>query len=227
MAEQFMRAFALAGGEIVLRRTIRTPHAARARAAGSTTERAADIGALPIGLDSMVRSFPHHFDLLFYGGSFDGAALLKTMRTAGLPQLFAAGDGCWDVRNFVDPAAAAASAGEGVLVLAATLAVGRMQGSVDFASRYTSRYGRIGNYALNSYDSMRLLIDAITLATRTAGRVPDRASVIAAIQRSTYQGLAYRDPVRWDEKGDNLASLTALNIVCDGRFEQIAEIAAT
>ena len=176
----------------------------------------------------MVRAFPRDFDLVFYGGSFDGAALLKAMRTAGLHQLFAAGDGCWDVRNFVEPSASAASAGEGVLVLAATLAVGRMLGSVDFASRYTSRYGRIGNYALNSYDSMRLLIEAIVQATRIAGDdVPDRVDVIDAIQRSTYQGLAYRDPVRWDDKGDNLASLTALNIVCDGRFEQIAEIAAT
>jgi branched-chain amino acid transport system substrate-binding protein len=124
-----------------------------------------------------------------------------------------------------------------VLVLSAALAVGRMQGSVDFASRYRARYGPIGNYALNAYDSTWLLIDAVLDAARRSPRrgnggdgLPTRAAIIDAIRRSVYQGLAYRNPVRWDDKGDNLASLTALNIVrTDGRtrFEQIAEIAAT
>jgi branched-chain amino acid transport system substrate-binding protein len=253
MAGRFTRAFAAAGGEVVMRRRIRNARAAHARAAGSrlgvtesrratiTVERdapalavppvtepvSADIDATPAGLDALVRDLPRDFDLLFYGGAFDGAALLETMRRAGLSQLFAAGDGCWDVRNFVDPAGETATAGEGVLVLAASLAVGRMLGSVDFASRYSARYGRIGNYALNAHDTMRLLIDAIAQATRGAGRVPERAAVIEAIQRSSYQGLSYREPVRWDDKGDNLSSLTALNIVREGRFEQIAEIAAT
>jgi len=237
MADQFGRAFAAAGGEVLTRRIIRSRRATRARGAGRVP--AAGSGAIeevdrscavetPVGLETLVRNLPGQFDLLFYGGSFDGAALLKTMRAAGLTQLFAAGDGCWDVRNFVEPAGSAATAGEGVLVLAATLAVGRMQGSVDFASRYAARHGPIGNYALNAYDSTRVLIGAITDARRTAGgRLPDRAGVIDAIHRSTYHGLAYRDPVRWDHKGDNLASLTALNIVRAGHFEQIAEIAAT
>ncbi|MER9541344.1 MULTISPECIES: hypothetical protein [unclassified Mesorhizobium] len=39
-----------------------------------------------------------------------------------------------------------------------------------------------------------------------------------------FKGIAYREPVRWDEKGDNLAAVTALNGVENGRFRQIAEI---
>jgi branched-chain amino acid transport system substrate-binding protein len=179
-------------------------------------------------LDALVRDLPREFDLLFYGGSFDGAPLLKTMRSAGLSQLFAAGDGCWDVANFVEPAGPDAAEGEGVLVLAAALAVGCMKDSADFATRYTARYGPIGNYALNAYDSTCLLIDALIDATHSArGAAPDRSRVIDAIRQSRYQGLAYRDPVRWNDKGDNLTSLTALNIIRDGRFQQIAEIAAT
>jgi branched-chain amino acid transport system substrate-binding protein len=233
MAEHFARAFTAAGGEVIMRRTIRRRHALRVRGAGFGRE--PQTSSSPTGgrgrggsadIDAIVRQLPQDFDLLFYGGSFDGAPLLTAMRMAGRMQLFAAGDGCWDVKNFVEPAGVAATAGEGVLVLAATLAVGRMLGSVDFATRYTSRYGPIGNYALNAHDATWLLIDAILDAARHSGGLPERGAVIDAIRRSAYQGLAYRDPVRWDDKGDNLASLTALNIVrTDRRFEQIAEIA--
>lgn len=222
MADQFQRAFTTAGGEVVLRRTIGARRAL-ARGAGN----AGAVNGTGGGLDAFVRELPAGFDLLFYGGTYDGAPLLRAMRAARMPQLFAAGDGCWDVKNFLAPAGAAALEGEGVLVLAAALAVGWMKGSADFASRYTARYGPIINYALNAYDSTRLLIDAVVDATQTAHGHPDRADVTAAIRRSVYQGLAYRDPVRWDDKGDNLTSLTALNVVRDGRFEQIAEIATT
>ena len=250
MADQFSQAFATAGGEVIARRMIRRRPALRARGAGRGRDAIAgaralqgtgpgDLGSVEAAADfeALVRDLPRDFDLLFYGGSFDGAPLLKAMRAAGMMQLFAAGDGCWDVKNFVEPAGAAATAGEGVLVLSAALAVGRMLGSADFASRYRARYGPIGNYALNAYDATWLLIDAVLDAARRSsstrsngGALPRRAAIIDAIRRSVYQGLAYRNPVRWDDKGDNLASLTALNIVRpDGRtrFEQIAEVAAT
>jgi branched-chain amino acid transport system substrate-binding protein len=231
MADQFSRAFTSAGGAVIARRKIRSHRALRARGVGGAVA-SRDVDAAD-DIDTIVRELPRDFDLLFYGGSFDGAPLLSAMRAAGMMQLFAAGDGCWDVKNFIEPAGVAATAGEGVLVLAAALAVGRMLGSVDFATRYTARYGPIGNYALNAHDATWLLIDAILDAARAArargtGGRPTRAAVIDAIRRSTYHGLAYRQPVRWDDKGDNLASLTALNIVrSDRRFEQIAEIAAT
>jgi hypothetical protein len=34
-------------------------------------------------------------------GSFEGAFLLRAMREAGVTQLFASGDGCWDVAYFL------------------------------------------------------------------------------------------------------------------------------
>jgi branched-chain amino acid transport system substrate-binding protein len=204
MADQFHRAFIAAGGDV--------PHHQRL-----TNQ---------IPPDVLIAELPGDFDLLFYGGAFDGAPLLKAMRAAGLMQLFAAGDGCWDVKHFLEPAGPAALAGEGVLVLAATLGVGCMNGSADFASRYTARYGPIRNYALNAYDATNVLLDALNTATREHGRLPTRAAVIDAIAHSHYQGLSYRDPVRWDHHGDNLSSLTALNIIHNGQFTEIAEIAA-
>ncbi|MER8795424.1 hypothetical protein NKH75_14655 [Mesorhizobium sp. M0984] len=53
---------------------------------------------------------------------------------------------------------------------------------------------------------------------------PSRRDVLAAVRDILFRGIAYREPVRWDEKGDNLAAVTALNGVENGRFRQIAEI---
>jgi branched-chain amino acid transport system substrate-binding protein len=50
-------------------------------------------------------------------------------------------------------AEAAATQGEGVLVLSAAPAVGRVPGSAEFAARYQARYRPIATYAVNSYDS--------------------------------------------------------------------------
>ncbi|MEH2499758.1 ABC-type branched-subunit amino acid transport system substrate-binding protein [Bradyrhizobium sp. AZCC 1678] len=53
---------------------------------------------------ALVNGFSGDTDLVFYGGTFEGAPLLKEMRTQRYMQLFAAGDGCWDVGNFLVPA---------------------------------------------------------------------------------------------------------------------------
>ena len=118
----------------------------------------------------------------------------------------------------------AATEGEGVLVLSATPEVGLVPGSQEFALAYAERYGPIGNYALNSYDSTRLLLAAIEDAAIAAGGIPSRAEVISAVRATRFQGVAYRDRVAWDEKGDNLATVTALHVSEGHRFRQVAEI---
>jgi branched-chain amino acid transport system substrate-binding protein len=84
--------------------------------------------------------------------------LLRQMRLQGLDQLFACGDGCWDVKGFIEPAQGAWSKGDGVLILSAAPAIGVVPGSADFAERYTRRYGPIANDAANSYDLARILM---------------------------------------------------------------------
>src|SRR5213592_3836552 len=146
------------------------------------------------------------------------------MREFGLNQLFACGDGCWNVKGFIQPAAGAATKGEGVLVLSAAPAVGRIPGSSAFAERYTKRFGPIGNYAVNSYDSARLVLAAITQAARAKGGLPTREDVVAALRRLHYQGIAYVRPVEWDAKGDNMAAVIFLNVVEGDRFKEVGEI---
>ncbi|TIW50021.1 MAG: hypothetical protein E5V72_04955 [Mesorhizobium sp.] len=72
-----------------------------------------------------------------------------------------------------------------------------------------------------------MLIAAIRDAiTETKGN-PSRRDVLTAMRKLRFKGIAYSDPVQWDEKGDNLAVVTALNVVENGRFRQVAEIPRT
>jgi branched-chain amino acid transport system substrate-binding protein len=97
-------------------------------------------------------------------------------------------------------------------------------GSAEFAARYAERHGPMGNYAVNSYDSARVLLAAIRDAASRHDGPPSRREVIEAMLRIRFKGIAYEAPVRWNEKGDNLAAVTSLNMVEDGRFREVAEI---
>jgi branched-chain amino acid transport system substrate-binding protein len=206
MADEFCRSFTAEGGEIVLRILVEEGQR---------------------DFDSLVAALRCDFDVLFYGGSFEGAFILKAMRRQGLEQLFASGDGCWDRWSFLDIAAKEASLGEGALVLSATPELGRVPGSKEFGERYARAHGPIGNYAANSYDSARCLLAAIEHAAAASGGLPSRAEVLAAMRTIHLQGIAYSHPVEWDMKGDNLAAVTALHAVEDGSFREVAEIEAT
>jgi branched-chain amino acid transport system substrate-binding protein len=200
MARWFVEGFSKLGGEIVSRQTV-------------------DVGARDFR--SLVAGLPKDFDLLFYGGTFEGAFILKAMRGARMNQRFAAGDGCWDVKHFLEPAGPAATQGEGVLVLAATPAIGSVVGSSDFAERYRTRHGPMINYAVNSYDSARVLVRAIESAANNLDRFPARADVVHAMRKLRFTGIAYPNPTEWDSKGDNNAAMTALYEVTTDGFRQV------
>jgi branched-chain amino acid transport system substrate-binding protein len=172
--------------------------------------------------EGTVRNFPSDADVIFYGGTFEGAPLLKAMRSHDDGRLLATGDGCWDVENFLRPAGSAAEEGEGVLVLSACPEIGRITGSREFSDRYASRFGPIGNYAVNAYDAAMLVIDAIRRANRDGEC--SRAEVGRALRATRRQGIAYAGTVKWDENGDNVAAVTALHTVEGGSFRQIAMI---
>jgi branched-chain amino acid transport system substrate-binding protein len=172
----------------------------------------------------LVKALPKDFDVLFFGGIGEGALILKEMREEGVNQLFACGDGCWDVKSFILPAAGAAEKGEGVRILSAAPALGKTPGSAEFAAAYTAKYGPIYNYAANSYDSARVLMAAIETAAKAKGAMPGRADVLAALKAIKFQGVAYAKPVEWSEKGDNVAAVIFVNKVVSDRFEEIDQI---
>jgi branched-chain amino acid transport system substrate-binding protein len=203
IADQFSSGFAAAGGAVVKRWT----------AKAGQTDFAAEVADLP-----------KDFDVLFFGGIKEGAYILKDMRKAALNQVFACGDGCWSAGSFIKPAEDAATAGEGVRILSAAPAIGKVPGSAEFAERYTARFGAINNYAASSYDSARVVMSAVEAATQKKGAMPDRADVLAALKVMTFQGVAYAAPEAFDAKGDNVAAVIFVNDVDGGRFREIDQI---
>ena len=203
IADQFSSGFAAAGGAVVTRWT----------AKAGQTDFAAEVAGLP-----------KDFDVLFFGGIKEGAYILKDMRKAGLNQVFACGDGCWSVGGFIKPAEGAATAGEGVRILSAAPALGKVPGSSEFAERYKGRFGPINNYAANSYDSARVVMSAIDAAATKKGGIPDRADVVAALKDIKFQGVAYGAPETFDAKGDNIAAVIFVNDVDGDRFREIDQI---
>jgi branched-chain amino acid transport system substrate-binding protein len=203
IADQFSSGFAAAGGAVVQRWTAK---------AGQT-----DFTAEVLGL-------PKDFDVLFFGGIKEGAHILKDMRKAGLNQVFACGDGCWSVGGFIKSAEGAATAGEGVRVLSAAPALGKVPGSAEFAERYKARFGPINNYAASSYDSARILMSAIEAAAKKKGGMPDRTDVLDALKGVKFQGVAYAAPEAFDAKGDNIAAVIFVNEVDGDHFREIDQI---
>jgi branched-chain amino acid transport system substrate-binding protein len=203
IADQFSSGFAAAGGAVVTRWT----------AKAGQTDFAAEVAGLP-----------KDFDVLFFGGIKEGAYLLKDMRKAGLNQVFACGDGCWSVGGFIKPAEGAATEREGVRILSAAPALGKVPGSSEFAERYKDRFGPINNYAASSYDSARVLMSAIEAAATKKGGAPDRADVLASLKDAKFQGVAYAAPEAFDAKGDNIAAVIFVNDVDGDRFREIDQI---
>jgi len=203
LSDLFAQAFVKAGGEVVKRLTV-------------------TVGQKEF--QATVADFPAAFDLVFFAGIAEAAPLLKEIRMRGLQQRFACGDGCWDVKGFIGRAEGAATQGEGVLVLSATPSLGRVPGSAEFAARYQAKYGPIANYAVNSYDSARLVLLAIETAAKAKGAMPTRDEVVAALRASRFQGIAYARPVTWDAKGDNTSAVIMLNVVEGDHFKEIGEV---
>jgi branched-chain amino acid transport system substrate-binding protein len=203
IADQFSSGFVTAGGAVVTRWT----------AKAGQTDFAAEVAGLP-----------KDFDVLFFGGIKEGAYILKDMRKAGLNQVFACGDGCWSVGGFIEPAEGAAATGEGVRILSAAPALGKVPGSAEFAERYKARFGPINNYAASSYDSARVVMSAIEAAATKKGGMPDRADVLAALRDIKFQGVAYAATEAFDAKGDNTAAVIFVNEVDGDRFREIDQI---
>lgn len=176
-------------------------------------------------LSSLVAKLRSGFDMIFYGGTYEGAPLLRALREAGYMQLMATGDGCWDAFNFLLPADGYLESGEGVLVLSASSAVGTVPGSLAFADKYVAATGKdIGNYALNCYDTACLLIRAMDRALADQAGDLSRRKVRDALRAVSFNGVANPSSVQFDEKGDNMNAITVLNVVSDGQFKEISTV---
>jgi branched-chain amino acid transport system substrate-binding protein len=203
LADQFIGGFSADGGKVVERQSVK-------------------VGDKEF--HDFVAAWPKDFDVVFFAGIREGALILKEMRAQGLMQLFSCGDGCWDPKAFIQPAAGTALDGEGVRVLSAAPALGDVPGSAEFAGTYTAKYGPINNYGASSYDSARVILAAIRTAAEASQDLPSRAAVVAAIRAISFQGIAYAKPIEWTPKGDNKAAVIFVNTVEGDHFKPIGQI---
>jgi branched-chain amino acid transport system substrate-binding protein len=203
MGDQFIRHFSHCGGEITSVTTVQ--------------QGASDF-------TSAIDAIPERADLVFYGGTFEGASLLKALRASGHNMLFATGDGCWDKINFLQPAGSAAEAGEGVLILSASCNTSHSEESMLFEKRYNAKYGPINNYALNAYDAANLLIMAIKHAIQKRNGMPAREDVLQSLKEVNFTGIANPMPVIWNAQGDNMNAICVLNTIHNGNYQQVTLI---
>lgn len=163
-------------------------------------------------------------DLLFFGGEYDHAALLKEAAIdAGLAAALMGGDGV----QADDYIAAAGADAEGDLASSVGAPVARDPGGVAFLARYDARGftdppSTFGPYA---YDAANVLMSAASRALVGHGRVDDaaRAGVIDEVQDITSTTLinetgAVTGRIGFDGFGDTVNPVLTLYRVEDGRW---------
>jgi branched-chain amino acid transport system substrate-binding protein len=150
---------------------------------------------------------------VFYAGyAADGGALVKALRAGGLQTTFAMGDAGQD-QALIGQAGQAA---EGML-LAYPPDPKQVASAGAFLDAFKRRYGTTASrYAVSSYDTARLLAEAIR---RTNGGSEHDALQSAISSASGVSGV-YWGKMSFDAKGDLQAKTYVLWTVHGGKFEQ-------
>ncbi|MFI5267309.1 MAG: branched-chain amino acid ABC transporter substrate-binding protein [Chloroflexota bacterium] len=147
---------------------------------------------------------------VFYAGyAADGGALAKALRAAGVQAALAMGDAAQDQALI----ASAGAAAEG-LTFAFPPDPKQIPTAATLLDAYKRRYGTAASlYAISTYDTVRLVLDAL----RRAGSI-DGEAVRQAVAASDFSSL-YWGKMGFDAKGDLRARTYALWTVRNGKFE--------
>jgi branched-chain amino acid transport system substrate-binding protein len=151
---------------------------------------------------------------VFYGGYAQGATeLVKAVRGAGLQVTVAMGDAAEDQALITT----AGPASEG-LILAYPPDPKQTVSASGLLDGYKRRYGTAPSlYAISTYDTVRLLADALH---RTGNA--DGEALRQALASTTGFGGAYWGKMSFDAKGDLQTKTYALWTVRSGKFEQLS-----
>ncbi len=154
-------------------------------------------------------------DGLFYGGYFNDAGnLVKQLGAAGL-QLQVTSDDAVQDQGFVSQAG---DAGNGT-VLPSAPDLASVGSTTTFLANYKRAYGiNASIYAVATYDSVKLLADAVNRAGSTNGEAIRQA----LSSTSTFSGI-YLGKVSFDSKGDLQGKPWVLWSVQGGKFQQMPQ----
>lgn len=152
--------------------------------------------------------------VVYAGYAADGGALVKALRAGGVQAPFAMGDAGQDQALI----AAGGSATDGTL-LAYPPDPKQVPSAAAFMDGYKRRNGTSASlYAVSTYDTARLLADAIRRAGSTDGEALQGAIAAGSDVSGVYWGK-----MAFDDKGDLQAKTYALWTVRNARFEQSSQ----
>ena len=147
-------------------------------------------------------------DVVFYGGMDpQGGPIVKQMKTLGLKAKFLGGDGV-QTANFLNLAGNDAN---GVVASAPGLSIDDMPGGKAFRQKFTAKYGVIEAYSPYYYDATMAIVEAMKKADST-----EPAKYLAVLPSVQHQGVT--GPIRFDEKGDIVASAITVYQVKGGKW---------
>lgn len=160
-------------------------------------------------------------DALYFGGIFREAGfLVRQLRQAGVRVAFVGGDAVLDP-DFVRLAGEEAAA-DAYLTYAPDPRLAMSARPV--IQRYETRYGALGPYALDTYDAVGVLLQAIQGAKPTGGSKDELQKVVRRIRARPYPGAL--GMLRWDKNGDRIPPPYAVYVtkrggLVHGWFEQL------
>lgn len=156
---------------------------------------------------------PKEPELIYFGGmAAEGALLVRQMKEVGLKAAFMSGDGCYDVKDFIE---ASGGAAEGSYVTFAKSPEGAKY--AEWKKRYEGKYGPLGAFSAQGYDAAMILLSAIE---KVAKKQPDGGLLIGkkvladAVRTIGYEGVTGR--LSFDRRGDVLGAIVMVNKV-EGR----------
>lgn len=136
-------------------------------------------------------------EALYFGGVFREAGhLLRQLRRVGVEAAFVSGDAVLDP-EFVRLAGEDAAVGA---YLTSAPDPHLIESARPVIERYESRYGTLGPHALQTYDAVGVLLQAIHSAKPAGNSTGELEKVIHAIRSVPYLGSL--GALRWDKNGD-------------------------
>ncbi|CAM2164126.1 branched-chain amino acid transport system substrate-binding protein [Paraburkholderia sacchari] len=147
-------------------------------------------------------------DVIFFGGyAAQGAPMARQMRQRGLNAKLLGGDGICsaDMGKVAGDAASIVYCAQGGVALDKT-----PEGRAFLKKYHDTFHTDTQVYAVNYYDGMKMLADAMV----KAGTTTDKAKLIAQLSREQYKGVA--GTYSFDAKGDLLGAPTTVYVIRNG-----------
>ena len=159
-------------------------------------------------------------DLIYFGGVYSqGGPLLKQIRDAGLKAYFLGPDGL-DSSDFVKLAGASA---KGAYFTTVAGPVDKYPKAAKFAAAFKTKFNHAPeSFALYSYDSARVILEATTAAIKAnGGKMPTREAVSKEVRKVNFEGIT--GTIAFDSKGDRKKSDYYIMSLKEGIYPGVVE----